>query len=240
MMPLKNKRVFRSGHSNSCLPGAGRKIAGFGLVEVMVASLLGAILVGTVFQSYVSTRVSYGITEGMSRLQENYRYAMAHMDRNFRSGGHAGCLEAVGNNMENLLGIQTGLYNFGRPVFGTEGGASPDNITVIRGIGSAFTPMEGKIQAHDDGNTGQAFSVNAATGVAIGLQQYQVVTLSNCADAVTFMITNDPSGGTIRHDLGIVSPGPLNTGQFNQKITMIAGDFGDEDHGPVGYASDLY
>jgi len=87
----------------------------------------------------------------------------------------------------------------------------------------------------------QPFTVDSSATNYSRLEQYQILTLSDCTYAATFMITNDPtsSSGVIQHKTGITSPGPVNPGLSNSSYfpTSVAA-FGDGASG--GSLSTLY
>jgi type IV pilus assembly protein PilW len=69
------------------LAASGRE-AGFTLVEIMVALLVSLFLLAGVLQIYLGTKSSYRFQEGMSRLQENGRFAQYYLDRALRLAGY--------------------------------------------------------------------------------------------------------------------------------------------------------
>lgn len=75
---------------------------GFSLVELMVAITLGLIITAAVTQIFVATRSAYTLEEGLSRTQENGRFAMEFLTQDIRMAGYSGC---VGNL---TLGTVTG------------------------------------------------------------------------------------------------------------------------------------
>ena len=61
------------------------------LIEIMIALLIGAFLLGGVLQIFVSSKQTYRMQEGLSRLQENGRFAMDFLARDIRMAGFWGC-----------------------------------------------------------------------------------------------------------------------------------------------------
>ncbi|MGY3265249.1 type IV pilus assembly protein PilW [Lysobacter sp. HA35] len=58
----------------------------------MVALLIGAILTIGIVQVFSASRTSYAMVEGMSRVQENARFAVDALQRDLRMVGHYGCV----------------------------------------------------------------------------------------------------------------------------------------------------
>jgi len=57
---------------------------GLSIVELMVAVTIGLLLMGGAISIFVSNKNTYEITDDLSRLQENARYAIATMARDIR------------------------------------------------------------------------------------------------------------------------------------------------------------
>jgi type IV pilus assembly protein PilW len=73
-----------------------KKLKGFSLIELMVASCLGLALLSAVLSSYLSEQQTYRYQEGMARLQENARLATAILQKHIRMAGYAGCSRLSG------------------------------------------------------------------------------------------------------------------------------------------------
>lgn len=86
-----------------------RKQAGIGLVEIMVALVIGLVLMAGVFQIFQSNRTTYRVAEAMARVQENGRYAMMFLSRDLRMAGYSGCSKEL--PLESTLKNQTN-YEF--------------------------------------------------------------------------------------------------------------------------------
>lgn len=72
--------------------GSARRSRGVSLIELMVALLIGAVLVLGLVQVFSASRTAYQLSEGMSRVQENARFAMDYLQRDIRMAGHFGCV----------------------------------------------------------------------------------------------------------------------------------------------------
>jgi type IV pilus assembly protein PilW len=69
-----------------------RAARGFTLVEIMVAVTIGLIILVAVAQIFATSRATYGLQEGLARVQENGRFSMEFLARDLRMAGYAGCL----------------------------------------------------------------------------------------------------------------------------------------------------
>ena len=64
---------------------------GLTLVELMVGLTLSLLLIGAVLQIYLSTKSTYEVSEGLSRLQEGARFSMQMLARDIRMAGYVPC-----------------------------------------------------------------------------------------------------------------------------------------------------
>ncbi len=65
---------------------------GFTLVEMMIAITLSLILLAGVLQIFLSSKTTYTVQEGLSRLQENARFALGTVTQSVRMAGYPGCM----------------------------------------------------------------------------------------------------------------------------------------------------
>lgn len=65
--------------------------AGFGLVELMIAMALGAIVLGAAIAVFQSNLRSFNANEGQNRIQEGARAAYEMMSRDIRASGGTAC-----------------------------------------------------------------------------------------------------------------------------------------------------
>jgi type IV pilus assembly protein PilW len=72
-----------------------RAAAGFSLVELMVAMVIGLIITFAVVQIFTTSRTTYQTDEGLARVQENGRFAMEFLTREIRQVGDLGCQQAT-------------------------------------------------------------------------------------------------------------------------------------------------
>lgn len=122
---------------------------GLTIVELMVALLLSLLLIGGVVQIYLGTKATYRVTEGLSRLQENTRFATNMLARDIRMAGYIPCSQTQNNvNLVNENKWWTPLFTnlFTNSILGFENGANPfpddganeilagsDSIVILRG-----------------------------------------------------------------------------------------------------------
>jgi len=179
--------------------------AGLTLVEVMVAMLLGIFLVGGILQVFASSRQTYRVHEAISRMQESGRMALEVLSRDVRMADFWGCASDPGNFVNNLDSSGTGYIDFlSGGVDGIEGAAGAPDSLILRGgfdVGLGVEPPYGP----------QA-SANIKVAPGNGLEQFDIVFVSDCSAGDIFQITNaNPDGaGTVVHNTGVGSPGNFN------------------------------
>jgi type IV pilus assembly protein PilW len=105
-----------------------RTARGFSLLELLVAVTISLMLLMGVVALFVSSRASYEMTEKLSRIQENGRYALDQITNDIRAAGYQGCSRPVGSGSRragfalNTLPTRTSLlWNFTVPVQGFQG-----------------------------------------------------------------------------------------------------------------------
>lgn len=106
---------------------------GLTLVELMIAMVLGLLLLGGVIQIFLSSKQNYQLQDGLSRLQENGRFAMDVVTLNLRHTGYkADALTADGLAFPvNAAAYAPANVSFsiaGQVVVGTENNASNTDV----------------------------------------------------------------------------------------------------------------
>lgn len=65
--------------------------AGFGLIELMIAMVLGLIVIGAAFAVFMSNQNTFRANEGLNRIQESARVAFELISRDIRAAGGSAC-----------------------------------------------------------------------------------------------------------------------------------------------------
>ncbi|MCF7222349.1 PilW family protein [Marilutibacter chinensis] len=107
---------------------SGRRAAsGIGLIELMVALVLGLLITGAAISVFVSNRQTYRATENLGRVQESSRVAFELMARDVREAAGFPCARNL--PLANVLENPTASWftNWGDGVFGVDGAFALDN-----------------------------------------------------------------------------------------------------------------
>lgn len=118
-----------------------QRMAGLSLVEMMIALVIGLILTLGVIQVFSASQAASRLSEGVSRVQENARFALDFLERDIRMAGHMGCIndqahvvKGMGDPLVHLgAGVGSGSpLDFGVAIQGYEApGTSPgDSLTL--------------------------------------------------------------------------------------------------------------
>lgn len=85
--------MFRR-HLSGTIENRNARSAGFSLVELMVAMVIGLIITFAVVQIFTTSRTTYQTDEGLARVQENGRFAAEFLSNDIRQAGDIGCMPA--------------------------------------------------------------------------------------------------------------------------------------------------
>lgn len=168
---------------------------GMTLIEIMIALLISAFLVGGVLQIFIGSKQTYRMQEGLSRLQENGRFALEFLSNNIRMAGSRGCkrtatISGASNDPTSFLSdFNTSIQGFEATSSSAWTPAINSAITSPLGGSDVITIRRvdnqvNYITAHAAGTA--ALTLAATTGLAAG----NVVLVSNCSGAEAFQISS--------------------------------------------------
>ena len=169
---------------------------GLSLVELMIASLLGLLLMGGVIQLFISSNTTYRVQEGLSRVQEAGRYAIDRMAYDLRMAGYIGCgnldripLNVIANNPPN--------FGPGTALVGYDGGAGWTNpSTILHEPGTDVV----EVRRASDVDMRLTGNMNAPTAEiqveenTLNVQAGDALFITDCVQADLFRATNVSSG----------------------------------------------
>lgn len=124
-----------------------KKQSGIGLVELIIAVALSAIIIAGILQVFLSNREAFNMTQSLIRAQQNGRFAINFLTTNIRQSGNFGCVPESNSETGNIQSHTPLITNFnaiqlGNPGFlvGTENGAEngpnefddPDTLVLLQ------------------------------------------------------------------------------------------------------------
>lgn len=95
---------------------------GLSLIELLVATVIGLILLAGIYQVFVGSTTGYRYNEQLSRLQENGRFVLDLMTRDIRMAGYMGCGDQVidVNTLDVTAASDAYMNNFAQAISGFE------------------------------------------------------------------------------------------------------------------------
>lgn len=197
------------------MPSTARRIAGIGLIELMVALVLGLLITGAAISVFVSNRQTYRATENLGRVQESSRVAFELMARDVREAAGFPCARNL--PLANVLKDPAASWftSWGDGVFGVEGAFTLDNPANRVANTDAIELKSGEssgVTVTDHVPTSAQFKVNT---VNHDLTEGDIVMVCDYRQAAITQITNAQPGTneTIVHNKGsTVVPGNCTKG----------------------------
>lgn len=108
---------------------------GVSLIEMMIALAIGSFLILGLVRVFSASRTAYQLSEGVSRVQENGRFAIEFIQRDLRMVGHMGCVNDQAH-MQNVGALANHV-----PV-GQSGVDFPIGIQAYEATKTSATTME--------------------------------------------------------------------------------------------------
>lgn len=196
---------------------------GMTLIEIMIALLIGAFLLGGILHIFINSKQTYRMQEGLSRMQENGRFAMSFLERDIRMAGFRGCNSTT--TPTNNLNSPTDFLNaFGTAIEGFESTSasawtptinaaitSPlggsDVITIRRADDQSFT-----VTTHASATANLTLDASATTAElkstgflkSDGTNNYTTAIVSDCSATAVFQVTGI-AGTVLSHATGLNS-----------------------------------
>lgn len=193
---------------------------GYSLVELMVASTIGLIILGAVGGVYLNSRNTYRTQEALARMQENARYAMEVLGYDLRMAGQIGCSFDATKSVNVLNDASYGDL-LSVPIQAiAAGGTVPTPFTAVPTQGDAVRlfradDTEVLVQSHNAGTA--TFTVSSASD----LEKDEIAVVTDCDTAAVFQLSNPASaGGTVEH---LASGTPGNCTQNLGEKPLVAG-----------------
>lgn len=224
--------AFNSSNSirTNLLAGRFGLVAGFTLVEVMTALVIGSILMLGAISIMVNSKDTYETQDDLARLQENARFAMNLLIKDIRMAGYFGCSVGSGDTYDhiesggagNLFDSSTGLegmdnYELGVTTWEPSGSA----VEVDGVIGLSFVDdSDGLTIRYLDPSTAVTIDEDMPQSSAqlkvdsVGdLVDGQIVAISDCSSTDIIQLTSVLDGSLqLQHNSGTGTPGNVNSG----------------------------
>jgi type IV pilus assembly protein PilW len=195
--------------------------AGFTIVELLVALVLGVVIIGGVISIFVSNQQAARSNEGLARVQENARVAFELMAREVRQAGGNPCgATTTSNVLSNSLTAWWANWDAG--VLQGFGNTEPATGIVVTGTGS-----------------GQRVTGTPAIKVLSG-GMFNSVTITAHDPAVAKIDLNIPNHGFDTGDIVVVCDAESAAlAQVSSVTTALAGSISHKDTAPLNSIEEL-
>ncbi|NDP48689.1 MAG: prepilin-type N-terminal cleavage/methylation domain-containing protein [Sulfuriferula multivorans] len=181
-----------------------RPQSGFGLIELMIAMTLGLVLLGSIGYVFIGSRGAFRVTDNLSRMQENARYALDVIGRDVRMAGYVGCGNIASMQVNTIANPPVPPMTAASALIGYDNGAGWTNPTsIVRPIGDVLSIMGafgGEVNL--TGNLAPSNSNVQINGNPNGYATGDVLVVTNCSTADVFKTTTVSGGGgsvTLNH-----------------------------------------
>jgi type IV pilus assembly protein PilW len=162
--------------------------AGFTLIEVLLASVMGLALIGVVLQNYLSTKNIYRVQTKIASLSENIRFTNFFLQQNIMHAGFTGCRKISELNLSNHIGEDAWRFDVIRghnseqlPNYLLGKVASGTDVIVISKANSDITKLTADAQMG-------AASIRVGKNPATQFNRYLLI--SDCDNADLFIADN--------------------------------------------------
>ena len=175
---------------------------GLSLIELMISVTIGLILAAGIMQIFISNKQTYRLQEGLSRLQENGRFAIELLAKDLRMAGYYGCWTDATTLVNTLNDSGTTPYDFNVGLDGADNaGINNSDTLIVRGAyGNGISLTDTMPNTSADLQSQPSAPPPLATG--------DIVAVSDCSGAAVFQITDyTDADGNIVHSAGAGSPG---------------------------------
>src|SRR5690554_1357497 len=179
------------------------KQSGLTLVELLIASTLGLILLLGVVQLFVSSSDSFRMAESIGRMQESGRLAQDVMGRTIRNADYWGCVR--GSVVVTALDDEDDNYDEDKHSFDSpqalKFGVAPASGSFVAGSDTLTLRGVSTVGISLDGAMNNSSAVLDVTSTA-GISEDEILLLTDCSDAIIFQATGLPGGKKIQHNTG--------------------------------------
>lgn len=188
-----------------------KSIKGFTIVEFLIASTIGTLLIASISAVYLSNKATFTTQEALARLQENGRYANYVLSREIRMAGFQGCTNQRQITLTNLVSNSTTMLNYDKPLQGFDSSSSAFSPTLPTNI-SAKQPVSGSdvIEVRMASNNGVHLSADMAQPssaisvyAGLGAQSGTPLIITNCVIGNIFLAGAGTGATTITHPTGV-------------------------------------
>ncbi len=188
--------------------------AGFSIIEMMVAIVIGLFLLGGAISMLVTSKRTYTVQDDLARIQENARFAMEFIARDMRMAGYFGCAHNITEVFNHVNSASAGdVFDTRFPVEGFEQGAvawlpsgNNNNPGIVAGTDAMTVRYLEPSNIFVTNSMPQPSAVLQITPNN-GLEQGDIVAVSDCASADIFQISGPNGNGPSTNGMAVHNTG---------------------------------
>lgn len=193
------------------------KQSGFSLIELLVATVIGLVLLSGIYQVFLSSDTGYRYNEQLARLQENGRFVLDLITRDIRLAGYLGCGDQVLDT--NLLNNPTAdLNSFSQGLTGYEATSAtawdqtPDATITLPLGGSDILTVRGALMSKPMATSQEKLATSTSASLdSIDIADNDILLISDCSYRAVFQVTGNNGATTpplvVNHAATGSSPG---------------------------------
>ncbi len=166
--------------------------AGVGLIEIMIALVIGLILIAGAGKIFLDGKQTYRLQDAQSRLQENARFALELLTNDIRMAGFSGCANLSSITPNVIAQPPIIALTAATAVSGNDAATDVITVQLSQGCGAH---LKGNMAAANDGI--QIMSPNSC-----GIDAGDALMISDCVAADVFRASSTSGGAptqTIAH-----------------------------------------
>lgn len=179
---------------------------GLSLVELMIAITLSLLLILGVTQIFLSSKQTYSTNNGLSRVQENGRFAIEFLTQDIRNTGYKG--QCLGEPLNHLSNDQSGMLNVTEALKGWNNvSAKPGHLsgTPLSGTDAILVKFAAGVGDIEADATNTAATAEVGFDINPGIPEGAITLISDSISCDLFQNTAEGTDNSVSRDVGINS-----------------------------------
>ena len=207
--------------------------AGLGLIEIMIALVLALLVLTGVYTVFISDKASYRLQSGVSRVQENARFAAYRLAHDIRMAGYMGCFsnaQSITNDLNDPNSSSYPLSDYAEAIHGYTAGNVPSALGVSGAVAGTDVIMmhttRGAAVTVTDIPSDHSVDFKIAPSPTNPFSEGDIALITDCQNGDLFQITHvnynsSNLQGNVVHNTGNGSglPSPGNAIKFANVYT---------------------
>lgn len=195
-------------HASTGARSRRRPEAGFSLIELMIALVVGAALLAIVVRMVAATLATYRSDEYLARLQENARYALEQIGFDGRMAGFSGCARAI----NNLLDTSSAAYE--------------PSLYDLLPLNVGDPPRSISGWEYDATGTGNSYAITTLDPAGVALNKWSAPGANSLVDDLQNLVVPGTDVLVLKHAEQVLSVGATGNTPANAASISLSGASG--------------